>query len=242
MIPDLEGSLWHLGDLFGDWGLASTMLYRKCRAAGVKLVLLGPGSGELWRRYPQFSWVGGAEVDGAGFSRRALRFYQWCPGRRWGRELGSLVETPCGLRNEAHLFETRHQPPDCDNTRVDRAGMAASGEASVPFLGVRVADEGFGKPRDLLLREDTDTLRLMAERHVLLPPDISRGVKYAASMAASRLPGFRRFARDVVLDPGGWTEPKHGCAFPHPLNILSVVAWRLLLLNLWARQYLRAMA
>jgi hypothetical protein len=32
---------------------------------------------------------------------------------------------------------------------------------------------------------------------------------------------------------------ERGYPFPHPLGIFSIVAWRLLLLNLWARSYLR---
>jgi hypothetical protein len=35
---------------------------------------------------------------------------------------------------------------------------------------------------------------------------------------------------------------RKGYRFPHPISILSIVAWRLLLLNLWSRHFLRPAA
>ena len=136
--------------------------------------------------------------------------------------------------------------------------MAASVEARVPYLDVRVANEGFQTPRSLLLRGGTNKhlLRQVAERHQLLPPEIIQREKFGASMAASwidEVPDFRQFARDVVLDSTGWAKrlgltramrdyfdgQRRGYRFPHPLSIFSIVAWRLLLLDLWSRHYLR---
>jgi hypothetical protein len=68
------------------------------------------------------------------------------------------------------------------------------------------------------------------------------------------VPGFRAFAREVILDSNGWARQlgleramrayfdagKAGYRFPHPLSIFSIVAWRLLLLTLWSRHYLKA--
>jgi hypothetical protein len=65
-------------------------------------------------------------------------------------------------------------------------------------------------------------------------------------------PSFRSYARDVVLDPAGLTATlglrramedyfdrgRQGYRPPSGLSILSMVAWRLLMLNLWARHYL----
>mgnify|MGYP001571755867 CR=1 FL=1 len=99
----------------------------------------------------------------------------------------------------------------------------------------------------------------MAERHGLLPPEIAQRPKFGASIAATwmeEVPGFRSFAREVILDPGSVAGPlglrramedyfdrgRSGYRFPHPLGILSIVAWRLLLLSLWSRRYLRGLA
>src|SRR6202011_4094892 len=101
--------------------------------------------------------------------------------------------------------ETRHQLPNNFNMKVDKASMAVSVEARVPFLDVRVAGEGYCTPRSLLLRDGTNKylLRRMAEQHRLLPPEITRRAKFGASIAANWMdetPGFRSFARDVILD------------------------------------------
>ena len=140
--------------------------------------------------------------------------------RRWGSELPAFARVVRALHQEAdedffstvRLFETRHQLPHCYNMKVDKASMAASVEARVPFLDVRVAREALALPRDLLLREGTNKflLRRMAERHGLLPPEIAQRPKFGASIAATwmeEVPGFRSFAREVILDPGSVAGP-----------------------------------
>jgi asparagine synthase (glutamine-hydrolysing) len=264
---DLEHSVWYVDDLFGDWGVISTMLlYRKCREAGAKVVLVGEGSDELFGGYPNYVRSGGAEADRLPVWRRALRLYRWYSGRRWGKELWRFYGTVRDLYREAggdffstvRLFETRHQLPHCYNMKVDKASMAVSVEARVPFLDVRVAREGFRTPRSLLLQDGTNKnlLRRVAERYQLLPHAIAHREKFGASMAASwmdEVPGFRQFARNVILDPQGLTATlglagamrdyfdrgRGGYRFPHGISIFSMVAWRLLLLNLWARHYLQ---
>jgi asparagine synthase (glutamine-hydrolysing) len=267
VVADLDRSVWYVDDLFGDWGVISTkILYRKCREAGAKVVLVGEGSDELFGGYPNFVSAGGPEADRLSVWRRTLRLYRWFSGRRWGRELWQFYRTVRALHREAdgdffstvRLFETRHQLPHNYNMKVDKASMAESVEARVPFLDVRVAREGFRAPRALLLRDGTNKhlLRRVALRHNLLPPAIARRAKYGASMAASwmdEVPGFRSFARDVVLDPDsltadlGLTAPMrayfldgaNGYRFPRGISIFAIVAWRLVLLNLWARHYLK---
>ena len=270
LVAELERSVWFVDDLFGDWGLLSTLiLYRKCREAGIKVVLVGEGSDELFGGYPPHEGAGGAAADGQALWRRSLRLYRWYSGRRWGSELPAFARVVQALHQEAdqdffstvRLFETRHQLPHCYNMKVDKASMAAGVEARVPFLDVRVAREALALPRDLLLREGTNKflLRRMAERHGLLPPEIAQRPKFGASIAATwmeEVPGFRSFAREVILDPGSVAGPlglrramkdyfdrgRCGYRFPHPLGILSIVAWRLLLLSLWSRRYLRGLA
>jgi asparagine synthase (glutamine-hydrolysing) len=263
---DLQEAVWFIDDLFGDYGTISTrLLYQRCRHAGVKVVLVGEGSDELFGGYPNYEFCGGSATDGHSFWRKTLRLYRWYSGRRWGRELWSFFGLLRDLSRQAggdffstvRLFETRHQLPHHYNMKVDKASMSASVEARVPFLDVRVAREGYRTPRELLLREGTNKwlLRQVAMRHKLLPAEISGREKYGASMAASwmdEVPEFRAFAREVILDSAGMTAElgllpamrayfdagKKGYSFPHGLSIFSIVAWRLLLLELWATHYL----
>ncbi len=267
VAADLERSIWFVDDLFGDWGVISTMiLYRKCRDAGVKVVLVGEGSDELFGGYSNYISSAGAETDSLAVWRRVLRLYRWYSGRRWGRGLWHFYRTLHELHREAEgdffstvrLFETRHQLPHCYNMKVDKASMAVSVEARVPYLDNRVACEGLRTPRSLLLRNGTNKflLRQMAEKYNLLPPEITRREKFGGSIAATwmaEVPGFRQFARDVILDPNGMTtalglaqamrayfdKGKQGYRFPHGISIFAILAWRLLLLNLWSRKYLK---
>jgi asparagine synthase (glutamine-hydrolysing) len=232
----------------------------------VKVVLVGEGSDEIFGGYPDFVSAGGLEAGELGPCRRTLRLYRWFSGRRWGRELPALLRLVRDLDEESgedpfstvRLFETRHQLPSNYNMKVDKASMAASVEARIPFLDQRVAEEGFRTPRQMLLREGTNKflLRHMAERHGLLPREITWREKAGGSIASSWMessPGFRGFARDVVLDPAGWAgrlglrkamedyfvHGRKGYRPPSGLSIFAIVAWRLLMLNLWARHYVR---
>lgn len=265
VAADLPETVWWFDDLFGDWGLLSTrILYKRCRELGIKVVLVGEGSDELFGGYPSYRFAAGPESGRSGFSRRALRLYQWYSGRRYGSELRLFFRTLRELHREAHadwfatvrLFETRHQLPQNYNMKVDKAAMSVGVEARVPFLDVRVANEGYRTPGELLLAGGTDKLLLreVAERHGLLPSDVARRPKFGGSIAASWMddvPGFRSLARDVVLDRGGWATAvglrgamesyflrgRAGYPFPHPVGIFSILAWRLLLLNLWSQRY-----
>jgi asparagine synthase (glutamine-hydrolysing) len=256
---------WYVDDLFGDWGLVSTMLlYRKCREAGAKVVLVGEGSDELFGGYPDYVSAGGEESDRLPVVVRALRLYRWFSGRRWGWTLPEFVRIVREYSKQSggdafatvRMFETRRQLPVHYNMKVDKASMSASVEARVPFLDRRVAEEGYRTPRELLLRNGTNKwlLRRMAERHDLLPAETVSRPKFGASIATSWMeesPAFRQFAREVVLEgpltvqlglrramEDYFVRGRKGYPFPHPLSILPIVAWRLLMANLWARHYL----
>ena len=70
--------------------------------------------------------------------------------------------------------------------KVDKASMSVSVEARAPYLDRRVAEIAYTIPKDYLLAEGTDklALRVMAERHRLLPQEITRRPKFGASIAA----------------------------------------------------------
>jgi len=259
---DLEDSAWYFDDLFGDWGLISTrMLYQQCRDRGLKVVLVGEGSDELFGGYRSYDLAQGQR----GMLPLSLQLYRWYSGRRWGKEWLGFHRLFQQLRREAggddfsavRLFETRHQLPNNYNMKVDKASMAASVEARVPFLDVRVAREGFATPSNLLMRNGTNKylLRRMAERQNLLPQKITERSKFGASMAASWMdesPEFRSYAREKILGTGSVTSEfgldapmrkyfdrgRRGSAAPSGLSIYAIVAWRLLLLNVWASRYL----
>jgi asparagine synthase (glutamine-hydrolysing) len=265
VVEGLDEVVWVFDDLFADWGTVSTrLLYRKCREQGLKVVLVGEGSDELFGGYPIFA---AAQRGGGPMAWRLFQLYRRYAGRRYGGQFAAfaaimrehLARSGGSLFDAVRLFETRNQLPNNYVMKVDKASMSVSVEARAPYLDRRVAALAYSIPEGQLLGEGTDklALRVMAERHGLLPPEIARRPKFGASIAASWMEdsrGFREYARDAILARDGWTDrlglrgamtdffdgKRKGYAFPRAISIFSNLAWRLLLLQLWSRKYLKA--
>jgi asparagine synthase (glutamine-hydrolysing) len=261
----LEDVAWFFDDLFADWGTVSTrLMYKKCREAGIKVVLVGEGSDELFGGYPIFDFASRA---GGPTTWKLFQLYRRYAGRRYGRHFTKfaaimkryLGESNGDLFNAVRLFESRNQLPNNYVMKVDKASMSVSVEARAPFLDRRVAELAYRTPAGELLRNGSNKslLRSMAERNELLPREITRRKKFGASIAASWMDEsqkFRDYARQVILDRNGWVDElglrgamtdyfnarRTGYAFPRAISIFSNLAWRLLLLNLWSRRMLTA--
>lgn len=259
VMQEVQQGAWVFDDLFADWGTLSTrLLYRRCREMGIKVVLVGEGADELFGGYDVFR-----TPDRLGLWQQ-FRLYQRYAGRRHGRQFGNFLRLfkPCleaGQGDPFHavrLFESRHQLPNQYVMKVDKASMAESIEARAPYLDRRVAELAYRTPSEWLLRvgENKYLLRALARRERLLPEAISARVKFGAPLAASWMddsPAFRDFARERLLD-GVWTRRlgfgaamqeyfvvgRSGYRFPRALSIFRNLAWRLLLLELWAPYYL----
>lgn len=257
---DLEDAVACVDDLFADWGVLSTRLvYQRARALGLKVVLVGEGSDELFGGYDVFTQSPGPLALARLYRKYAVRRY----GRgyfRFRRAFQACLRAAAGdLFHAIRLFELRHQLPNNYVMKVDKASMAASVEARAPYLDVRVAEVALRTPRRHLLAQDTNKLLLreLARRHRLLPDDVTARPKFGGSIAANWItdsPDFRRFARTHVLKPRGWADAlrlrdpmqrffdhdQAGYAFPRALSIFEHLAWRLLLLSLWSRRLLGA--
>jgi asparagine synthase (glutamine-hydrolysing) len=258
----LEDVAWYFDDLFGDWGTVSTrLLYKKARDLGVKVVLVGEGSDELFGGYAVFERA--LTLRGP-MLWRLFQLYRAYAGRRYGNQFrrfasimtGYLRDAEGDLFHAVRLFESRNQLPNNYVMKVDKASMSVSVEARAPFLDRRVAELAYSTPADKLISHGTNKylLRSMAERYALLPRDVLARPKFGASMAASWMDhskGFREYASRVILDKNGWVDElglrnamtdyfagrRQGYAFPRAISIFSNLAWRLLLLNLWSKRY-----
>jgi len=258
---EVQQGAWVFDDLFADWGTISTkLLYRQCREIGIKVVLVGEGADELFGGYGVFN------VPPLLGLWQQFRLYQRYAGRRHGSLFGEFRSVmndhlAAGGGNSFHavrLFESRHQLPNQYVMKVDKASMAESVEARAPFLDRRVAELAYRTPGNWLLRdgESKYLLRALARQQGLLPLAISGRKKFGAPLAASWMdddPAFRSYARSLILAPGSQTEQaglasamrayfdqgRTGFAFPAAISIFSNLAWRLLLLELWAKHYLK---
>ena len=257
----LEQAAVDFDDLFADWGTVSTrLLYQKCRERGIKVVIVGEGSDELFGGYGVFR----RSQSRAPCDWWLFQLYRNYCGRRHGRYFGAfrarmreyLDATGNDRFAAIRLFESREQLPNNYVMKVDKASMAVSVEARTPFLDQRVAEIAYRMPARYLLSADSEkeVLRRLAERYRLLPEATVRRRKFGASIAASWMDeseSFRRYARDIILAPGGWTEAlgldgamrsyflhgRSGYPFPRAISIFSNLAWRLLTLELWSQAY-----
>lgn len=259
---EVESGAWVFDDLFADWGTVSTrLLYRRCREMGIKVVLVGEGADELFGGYDIFR-----QPASLGLWQR-FRAYQRYAGRRHGSLFGSfdallrgyLAESGGDPFHAIRLFESRRQLPNQYVMKVDKASMAESIEARAPYLDRRIANIAFRTPSEYLLREGTNKwlLRALGAERGLLPASIARRAKFGAPLAASWMDddaSFRAFAADRLLASGSLTRQlgfgpameaylRRGIAgqrWPRALSIYRNLAWRLLLLELWAPHYLGA--
>jgi asparagine synthase (glutamine-hydrolysing) len=261
IVGDLEQSIAYFDDLFADWGtIATRLLYRKCRERGIKVVLVGEGADELFGGYEVFR----SSASDAPADLWLFQLYRRYCGRRYGNYFGAfrsvmrsyLTQVEGDRFGAIRLFETRNQLPNNYVMKVDKASMSMSVEARVPYLDQRVAEIAYQIPKHLLLALGTEklVLRTLARRFQLLPEEVLRRPKLGGSMAATWMddqPGFRAFAKDIILRKGGWTEAlglrkamldyflhnQLGYAFPRGLSIFRNLAWRLLILELWSNTY-----
>ena len=196
---------------------------------------------------------------------RLFNLYRVYIGRRYGRGYWSyrrrmrkyLKLTGGDLFNAIRLFESREQLSNNFVMKVDKASMAASIEARVPFLDTRVVEIAYQIPRDFLIGENhvvKSLLGSMAMRYKILPREIVQQKKFGIGLPPEwmdKSDSFREFARREILEGSGWvdelglrhamTEFFHkdvqGYGFPKAISIFRNLAWRLLLLNLWSRHY-----
>ncbi|HUG41899.1 MAG TPA: asparagine synthase-related protein [Longimicrobiales bacterium] len=97
VVAELADAAWFFDDLFGDWGTVTTrILYRRCREMGIKVVLVGEGSDELFGGFPVFVYTPGGPLP-----LRLFLLYRRYAGRRYGRQFWAFQRTMRG-----HLAET----------------------------------------------------------------------------------------------------------------------------------------
>lgn len=266
VIQSLSKTVGCIDDLFGDWGtFPARIMYRMCRERDVKVAIVGEGADELFAGYwGRFRTSLDGDIDWR-IDWRLFQLYRIYIGRRYGREFWSfrrqmrrcLKFSKGDLFDAIRLFESRNQLPNNYLMKVDKASMAESIEARVPYLDARVVNIAYQVPRDLLINERGDVktlLRSMASRYHLLPDEIARQPKYGVGIPPNWLTqsdSFKAFASKLVLDDDGWVDElgfrdsmtrffrdgAQGYRFPMALSIFRNLAWKLLLLNLWSRHY-----
>ena len=263
ILDNIEEVIWCFDDLFSDWGTLSTrLLYKKCREMGIKVVLVGEGSDEIFGGYPSFETI---TNNFRPLLWKLFQLYRHYAGRRYGWTFPKfysimktyLAQSGFNLFHAIRLFESRNQLPNNYVMKVDKASMSVSVEARTPFLDRRITELAYQIPGSDLLKKGTNKyiLRSMSEQYSLLPKEITDRPKYGASIAASWMDDsidFREYSKKILFARDGWVDQlglrnamesyfsgeKQGYSFPHAISIFNNLSWRLLLLNLWSKKYL----
>ena len=264
VMLDLEKTAGVMDDFFTDWGVFSTRaMYKKCRERGIKVVIVGEGADELfggyWKRFSHSL----TSVNSWNIDFKLFQMYRRYIGRRYGANFSTfrsimkshLKRTDGDLFSAIRLFETKEQLSNNFIMKVDKACMAESVEARVPYLDSRVAELAYKIPRDFLIGQNHETKKVltnMARRFNLLPESILQQKKFGIGLPPEwvyKSSDFRKYSEEVILDKSGWTyslgmdkvmidyfkNGKSGSRFPGAISIYGNLAWKLLILNLWSR-------
>ncbi len=167
----------------GDSGLLSnTDMYTYCQKFGLKVLIVGEGSDELFAGYTPSRKI---TLPWVQFLPRLLQYY-WLwrqhTSERYGPSLSWFFKTIRSLDTHPKMdlldlekrFVTQYSLASNLNLKVDHTSMAAGIEARVPFQDISVVNFALQLPNDILLRDEQNKwiLRHMARRHNLLPENI----------------------------------------------------------------------
>ncbi len=266
VMTEFESSARYYDDLFWDTGfITSLIIYRRCRAEGMKVVLVGEGADEIFAGYGTFKRLSEGWVNRLPAALHRYLFYRQYSGQQWGEfrhEFDELIrDIGAGVGGDwfetVRRYELDYRLPCNLNMKVDRASMANSVEARVPYQDPRVVTLALGLPRAFLRHagEDKRVLRHMALKYRLLPETIINRPKFGMMMPGSWLKDDARlfaFAKEVLaanpeLLAALGVERQVKTFFArrevkflrhfHRHLALSTLVWRLFVLELWRRSY-----
>ncbi|MFO0813846.1 MAG: asparagine synthase (glutamine-hydrolyzing) [Gemmatales bacterium] len=264
IVRELETNIRFYDDLFWDTGfLSSLAIYRSCRELGLKVMLVGEGSDEVFGGYAHFQsalqhrWWPASLFCYQQYRLRSSQ--QWGPGMAqvMGLHQQYLQEARGDRFQALRRYELEHQIPNSLNMKVDRSSMASSIEARVPFQDPRLLQLTLRWPTSAFVHGDVHkrVLRRVAERYDLLPKEIVHRPKFGMMLPGQWMEGssrFRDLARDSILQQGGLADyfdlrpamerffaghdDTHWRHFRQHLAY-NTLAWRLAILALWKKAW-----
>jgi len=240
----------------GSGGFAQRLLYRRARALGFVVILVGQGSDELFGGYEPWD-VRVTQLWNHGRRREALREALLSGRRRWGSLKGlrhtlGIVRTarrglPCRCTidgtlqdHQRHLLLLDYLPAILDDE--DRNSMAFGVESRLPFLDHRVVEFARSLPDEWLCRDGWTKVVLRRALDGLVPEAVLRrprklGLPGPADIRFAAAPEKVGAARQRLAE-GGWFDVRSYSDERLARNPQAAI--RLRFLDAWARTCLDA--
>lgn len=263
----IEEIVYYYDDLRSVEGGIFTLylLSEKIRELGIKVLLFGEGSDEIFGGYswyglsrPPLCWLPPffrSAIHHYAVSRTFSRSSNWEDTRRFHRVVRSYAEQDI-LRQVSHI-EIEHQLPNHFLMKVDRATMAHSLEGRVPFLDRDLVELAFSLPPRYKYAGGWFNFKRADEKHILrrvaekyLPPAIVGRKKQGFMIPMSRvLKSNPDKVRDYVMAGDSVSRrllPTKALErlFDYRPKMYSPIhkekeflLWRCFLLEVWASKY-----
>ena len=241
------------------------LICNRIREYGIKVLLVGEGSDELFGGY---SWFGLSQLPFSvigNFIRSILFYYctsRMLPGFRNFRHLFNIAKMmretdETDIFRQVSHFEITRQLPNHYLMKMDHATMSCGIEARVPFLAKEVVETVYSLPRSVKLHGKWFSFRNSNEKYVLkefakkiLPPDIVSRKKRGFSIPMPEvLKGNITKMQDLLLSSDSIAmtffsrkeiekllEFKTTMYAPMHKH-REFLCWRLLLIEIWRRHY-----
>jgi asparagine synthase (glutamine-hydrolysing) len=259
IIERFEELIWLFDDLSCiDGGMFTIyMLCQEIKQQGIKVLLVGEGADEVFGGYHLFklslfpfnrlpislrNWVYFYMISGFLFRREFLPYTRFL--RKEVNYAGRDVH------RQISQFEIKTQLPNYLLMKVDKATMAQSVEARVPYLDHKLVEFIYGLPRNYKMkgayfsrRDDITKYILRNVSHRYLPDAVANRRKQGFMLPGSEvIKQGKDKIRTYLSDPNAFVRG----LFPKTKleKILSNIesntffVWRLFILELWAQRYL----
>ena len=251
-IPKLiEKLVWHADDCMSDAALLPTFLISEVAKKKVKVVLTGEGADELFGGYDRYTYLTGLKHRLFPSLCNKMYMYQMTLFRE-GEKKKLMGNNNIDLNdyydgrtlNDATDFELRTAIPNQLLVKVDRATMASSVEARVPFLDRKLMEFSEKLPQNLKIYGSESKFLLKKALADDLPKDIIYRKKHGFSVPLARWfqGDLKDYASQMLLDSEmnknlGFNEEYIKKLLPTSKGFRrsgdAFRVWRLLVLGVW---------
>lgn len=205
IIDNIEKFIDHFDDLntFDGGLLTNCLIAKKMRERGIKAILLGEGSDEIFGGY---SWFGISKLPFSllpNILKKCLYYYSTSRNlsfkplshfRQINEKFNQLSESAQNFFDSISAYEISYQLPNNYLMKVDKGTMAQSIEARVPYLDYRIVEFAYSLNPQFKLKGGWHSFKRINEKYILreiakkyLPEEIAMRKKQGGMLSISAI-------------------------------------------------------